>query len=40
MSTIIYYLYSDKKTIIYIKLYKRLINFVSNISNENNTQQH
>ena len=40
MITIIYHLYSDKKTIIDIKLCKSLVNPISDIRNENNTQQH
>ena len=41
MITIMYHVYSDKKTIIDIKLYKSLvINFVKDINNEKNTQKH
>ena len=36
----IYHLYSGKKTFIDIKLYKSTVIFISDISNENNTQQH
>ena len=42
MITIIYHLYNDKKSIIDIRfLFKsRFINFISNISNKNDTQQY
>ena len=36
----IFIIYSDKKTFLDIKLYKSLVFFISDISNENNTQQH
>ena len=36
----IFIIYSDTIAFIDIKLYKSLVVFISDISNENNTQQH